>query len=124
MAPGDRWPDQTAGPFVRPYAVTMGRTASASGERIDLIDVMVADIDPRTVPGLRLSAEHRRLLARCQRPITVVDLASDIDLPVAVVRVLLGDLTEQGVVRVVRTRQGPTTSMRVLKEVLDGLQAL
>ena len=49
-----------------------------------------------------LSREHRRILSRCRQPITVVDLASDVDLPVGVVRVLLSDLSQHGMLRVGR----------------------
>ena len=120
----DRWLDREAGPVVRPYLVTKGRTVPAAGGGIGLIDVVVAVIDPQPPAGLRLGPEHRQLLARCRRPVTVVDLASDVDLPVGVVQVLLGDLSEYGIVRVLATPRGPVTNERLLREVLDGLQAL
>lgn len=123
-APKDRWLDREAGPVVRPYLVTKGRTVSAAGGGIGLIDFVVAVIDPQPPAGLRLGPEHRQLLARCRRPVTVVDLASDVDLPVGVVQVLLGDLGEYGIVRVLATPRGPVTNERLLREVLDGLQAL
>ena len=123
-APKDRWLDREAGPVVRPYLVTKGRTVPAAGGGIGLIDVVVAAIDPQPPAGLRLGPEHRQLLARCRRPVTVVDLASDVDLPVGVVQVLLGDLSEYGIVRVLATPRGPVTNERLLREVLDGLQAL
>ncbi len=85
---------------------------------------MVAVIDPQPMPSLRLGPEHRQLLARCRRPVTVVDLASDVDLPVGVVRVLLSDLSEHGIVSVLATPRGPVANERLLREVLDGLQAL
>jgi Protein of unknown function (DUF742) len=128
----DRWLDQEAGPVVRPYAVTKGRTGSAAS--IGLIDMVVAVTGPP--PGgsppagpqpsgrLRLGPEHRQILARCGHPSAVVDLASDMDLPVGVVRVLLSDLMEHGLVRVLAASRGPVTNNRVLREVLDGLQAL
>jgi Protein of unknown function (DUF742) len=122
--PKDRWLDREAGPVVRPYLVTKGRTAPTAGAGIGLIDVAVAVIDPLVPAGLRLGPEHRQLLARCRRPVTVVDLASDVDLPVGVVQVLLGDLSEYGIVRVLATPRGPVTNERLLREVLDGLQAL
>ena len=72
-----------------------------------------------------LEPEHLRLLARCRRPITVVDLASDLDLPLGVVRVLLGDLTNRGLVRV--SAPAPTEFARdeaVLRMVLNELNSL
>jgi DNA-binding IclR family transcriptional regulator len=64
------------------------------------------------------------VLARCRRPVTVADLAADVDLPIGVVQVLLGDLTEHGMVRVVATPRGPVTNRQLLNAVLDGLKAL
>lgn len=71
-----------------------------------------------------MSPEHRRILALCRAPMTVVDLASDIDLPVGVVRVLLSDLSQHGMIRVLATPRGPATNERLLRDVLDGLHAL
>jgi hypothetical protein len=122
-APKDRWLDREAGPFVRPYAVTRGRTAPTTGGQIGLIDVVAATLGPPPA-GLRLGPEHRRVLARCLHPVTLVDLAADVDLPVGVVRVLLSDLAGHGIVRVLATPRGPVTSQRLLSAVLDGLKAL
>jgi hypothetical protein len=123
-APKDRWLDREAGPVVRPYAVTKGRTAPASGSYVGLIDLVVAVADPHPRAGLRLGREHQRILRGCHQPIAVVDLASDIDLPVGVVRVLLGDLSQCGALEVVSTPRGATTNERILRDVLHGLQAL
>jgi hypothetical protein len=123
-APRDRWLDREAGPVVRPYAVTRGRTMPAEGSYIGLIDRVVAHPHPVLPPNARLGAEHRRLLSRCQRPITVVDLASDADLPVVVVRVLLSDLSYWGVITVTQAPRGHVTDERILRDVLNGLLAL
>lgn len=120
----DRWLDGEAGPIVRPYALTKGRTEPASGSYIGLIDVVTAVANPHLPAGTRLSREHRRLLSHCRRPVSVVDLASDIDLPVGVVRVLLSDLSECGALRVVAPPGGQVTNDRLLRDVLDGLHTL
>ena len=86
--------------------------------------MVMAVADPQLPADTRLSREHRLLLNHCLRPVTVVDLASDIDLPVGVVRVLLSDLSECGALKVLATPRGPVTNERLLREVLDGLQAL
>jgi hypothetical protein len=123
-APKDRWLDRDAGPVVRPYAVTKGRTVPASGPFVGLIDVVMAAGDPLAPADARLGREHRRILSRCRQPITVVDLASDVDLPVGVVRVLLSDLSQYGMLRVVATSPEPEKSERLLRDVLDALQEL
>ena len=120
---GDRWFDRDAGPVVRPYALTKGRTLPSGGESFDLIDVVVATSD--VMPEhFRPGPEHRRLLSLCRRPTPIVDLTSEIDLPLGVVRVLLGDLISEGLVRVLSTQKQPATDQRLLRMVLDGLESL
>ncbi|MGH3173455.1 MAG: DUF742 domain-containing protein [Streptosporangiaceae bacterium] len=120
---GDRWFDRDAGPVVRPYALTKGRTLPSGGESFDLIDVVVATSD-RMPENFRPGPEHRRLLSLCRRPTPIVDLTSEIDLPLGVVRVLLGDLISEGLVRVLSTQKQPATDQRLLRMVLDGLESL
>jgi len=120
---GDRWFDRDAGPVVRPYALTKGRTLPSGGESFDLIDVVVAT-SGRMPEHFRPGPEHRRLLSLCRRPTPIVDLTSEIDLPLGVVRVLLGDLISEGLVRVLSTQKQPATDQRLLRMVLDGLESL
>jgi hypothetical protein len=120
---GDRWFDREAGPVVRPYAVTKGRTLPTGGASFGLIDVVIATSE-RQPEFLRLGPEHRRILSLCRRPTPVVDLTSEIDLPLGVVRVLLGDLASEGMVRVLSTQKQPMTDERLLRMVLDGLESL
>jgi hypothetical protein len=121
--PGERWLDEEAGPIVRPYAVTKGRTTSGSRTQFGLIDVVVATGEwPQ--PHFRPGPEHRRLMELCRWPKTVIDLASETDLPVGVVRVLLGDLIDEGLLRVLPAQRKPQTDQRLLRMVLDGLQSL
>jgi hypothetical protein len=118
-----RFFDDAAGPVVRPYAVTRGRTRSP-GQPIDLVAV-VTGVAPSMTDRMRLEPEHLRLLAGCQRPITVADLASDTSLPLGVVRVLLGDLIDRGLARV--NLPAPSEYARdeaVLRMVLDELHSL
>ena len=123
IAPKDQWLDRDAGPVVRPYAMTRGRTGPAAGTSLGMIDVVLAaGAQPPT--GVRMSPEHRQILALCGEPMTVVDLASDIDLPVGVVRVLLSDLSQYGMILILATPRGPVTNERLLRDVLDGLHAL
>lgn len=119
----DRWLDQEAGPVVRPYAVTGGRTLPSGGALVGLIDIVVGTGE-RASGDFRQGPEHRRIMRLCQRPIPVVDLTSEIDLPVGVVRVLLGDLTEAGMVRIIPAQQEQEPDQRLLRTVLDGLESL
>ncbi|MDI3387235.1 DUF742 domain-containing protein [Streptomyces sp. B-S-A8] len=130
--PGDAWTDRyddEAGPLVRLYAMTAGRARTANGaERVDLMAIVrtTPDGPPPTGP---LPPEQRDLLALCaQGPRPVADLASDSNLPLGVVRVLLGDLTAAGLITVTSPDAAPQTSTRpdahLLREVIHGLRAL
>jgi hypothetical protein len=122
----ERWLDRDAGPVVRPYAMTRGRTRPG-GAGFELIAVVAATGVPAG-DRLRYSPDHARVLRRCASPVPVVDLASDLGLPIGVVRVLLGDLRDEGLVAVVAEAQPAAPGRRppsgVLREVLNGLRAL
>ena len=120
---GDRWFDRDAGPVVRPYPLTKGRTLPSGGASFGLIDVVVAT-SAQVPEHFRPGPEHRRILSLCRRPTPIVDLTSEIDLPLGVVRVLLGDLASEGLVRVLSTQKQPANDQRLLRMVLDGLESL
>ncbi|MEU8932469.1 DUF742 domain-containing protein [Streptomyces sp. NPDC048409] len=125
---GSQWYDGEAGPLVRPYAMTGGRTRSGpAGVRFDLIALVTLDPGaPGADDGTALGPEHRTLIELCRTETqSVAELAADADLPVGVVRVLLGDLLEMG--RVVVSRPVPPAQLpdeRILHEVIAGLRAL
>jgi hypothetical protein len=123
MATGrERWLDREAGPVVRAYALTRGRS-KPEGKAFDLVDVVsargVSDADLR-----RLAPEHKQLLELCKHPVVVADLASEVDLALGVVQILLGDLRQRGLVSVVRPTTPQAQEESVLQSVLDGLRAL
>lgn len=120
---GEQWLDEEAGPIVRPYALIRGRTRS-SGDNLDLIAMVTATASPYTGEA-GLGPEEQRILDLADRPMSVADIASEIDLPLGVVRVLLGDLQDQGMISVRAPAQaGPRPHERILKEVINGLRAL
>ncbi|WP_166354756.1 DUF742 domain-containing protein [Phytoactinopolyspora limicola] len=117
------WYDDDAGPIVRLYAVTAGRARSAT-ESYDLMST-VQVVGGSTPHDPALSPEQRTILRLCHRRAqTVTDIASESNLPLGVVRVLLGDLLSGGHIHISPPvpHQIPDTS--ILKEVIDGLRAL
>ncbi|WP_018653327.1 DUF742 domain-containing protein [Actinomadura flavalba] len=118
----ERWVDEAAGPLVRPYALTRGRTR-ARGGALDLVTILRAT-GARLPDGARLASEQRRLLALCARPCTVADLASDVALPLGVVQVLIGDLLDQGLVEVARRAPTDRLDPAILRKIRDELRAL
>ncbi|MFJ9790205.1 DUF742 domain-containing protein [Streptomyces globosus] len=105
---GGRWYDADAGPPVRPYAVTGGRTTPGPGGiRLDLVALVA--VEARAAAGTLPGPEP----------------AAGADLPVGVVRVLLGDLLEAGHVRVGRpVPPARLPQTRILRELIEGLRAL
>ena len=111
------------GPFLRPYAMTEGRT-EPSGPDLAIKDLIGA-ASAATDPPSWLSMEHRSIAQACRETLSVAELAARVDLPLGVTRVLVGDLAQQGMVTVHRapSHAGPP-NVALLEQVLDGLQRL
>jgi hypothetical protein len=129
---GTAWYDDAAGPVVRPYALTRGRT-HYDGVEFDLVALIVAADPPEPAEDAHAlpatpwapEPEHDMILELCRTPLSVAEIASDLELPLGVVRVLLGDLLDHSLIQV--RRPAPVAqfpSERVLKEVIDGIRAL
>ncbi len=118
---GDQWHDRGAGPVVRPYALTGGRTRP-TGETIDLL-ALVTSTDA-TMDELLLQPEYVAVISQCRQPKPVADLASDLDLPLGVVRILLSDMRDQGLVLIRPPLRSRLTDPKLLKDVADALRKL
>src|SRR4051812_25860343 len=117
------WLDHDAGPVVRPYAMTQGRVAPVGGE-FDLVAFVVATAGALT-SGEGLQPEHHAIVATAWEPISVVELASSLDLSIGVVRVLLGDLRSAGLISLYEPPAATQPhDVDVLKAVVNGLRAL
>ncbi len=118
----EEWFDEAAGPLVRPYAMTGGRTRSTT-LGLDLITLVVA---MHTVSEVDLDQEYARILQACQQPISVVEVAAQVDLPLQVVKVLLSDLIIQRhiIFRSAEAQTSESPSQHVLQAVLDGIRKL
>lgn len=120
--PDDQWIDEDAGPVVRPYALTGGRTRPPRG-RFDLI-AMVCAVRGIPADDTELEPEQLAILRRCRVPVPAVDLAADLDLPLGVIRILVADLQERGLATVHRPAPVALTDARILREVADGLRRI
>jgi hypothetical protein len=107
---------------VRPYALVRGRT-KPGGDVLDVIS-MVYSLCTSVADPADLEPEHLAVLRLCGNPISVADLASTLDLPLGVIRILLADLRDRGLLRVHRPRPERLTDVRLLREVADGLRRL
>ncbi len=116
---------------VRPYTMTGGRTRprrsylpiEALVRRVGTDDASVSPTAPAPTP------EERRILGLTTDTIlSVAEISAYLALPLGVVRVLVGDLADAGLV-VVHTgfppsEQTPAANLKVLESVLDGISAL
>ncbi|MFI9806785.1 DUF742 domain-containing protein [Streptomyces sp. NPDC052301] len=123
----EHWYEDETGSMVRPYTVTRGRTRPVDGHAIDLMSrVTPLETD---APGSTVDHARAALLELIRRgPRPVVELAADADLPLTVVRVLLGDLAEAGLIRIDPPRRltsaGPATDPELLREIMQRLKEL
>ncbi|WP_329499500.1 DUF742 domain-containing protein [Kitasatospora herbaricolor] len=124
-----QWYDDDAGPMVRLFSMTKGRARPTEEGLFDLISMIAATDRAEDADGedeAALDLEHRSILTWCRRePLTVAELGSYTDLPVSVVRVLLGDLYDAELITV--TRPVPLAQLpdeRLLRDVINGLRAL
>jgi Protein of unknown function (DUF742) len=118
-----RWVDADAGPVARPYMLTGGRTRPRGRTRLDLIDFCVRTGKP--AEDYHATPERAHLLQLCRDPITIADLAAVTRIPLGLVRVLVADLLNDGLVTVrAQAPAGRVTDTGLLQKVLNGLQAL
>jgi hypothetical protein len=111
----------------RLYTVTGGRSRSAQADTLtfDLVTLIVAECDP--TPAMQ--SEHAAILRICRYPTAVVEVASDLGLPVGIARILLGDLLAAGRITARHPRTAAASANRMpdpdlLKQVLVGLRNL
>lgn len=116
----DAWIDDAAGPLVRSFALTGGR-GRPKNDAFDLLTYVVTTDEAANMRRM-LHPEQRAIVDRARTPASVAEIASYVDLPVGVVRVLLSDLAERGAITTVDSHPVPDDDL--LKAVIRGLQSL
>lgn len=113
--------------LVRPYTITRGRTAPQRDDLTLITVVTTAEPGEGRPAGRRLEPEHRAIVEQCREPAAVAEIAAELDLPVSVTKILIGDLVELGAV----TTRPPMAdggsgglNVEILQAVRDGLQRL
>ncbi|MFI5978897.1 DUF742 domain-containing protein [Streptomyces sp. NPDC051452] len=110
--------DKAAGRLVRPYTVSDGRTRATSHFTL-VTTVRATGAQTQGVFGL----EHAQVLALCEQPVSVAEVAARMQVPAAVVKVLLSDLAEGGAVVAGDTRPAPTDhSARPDRDLLEAIR--
>jgi len=119
--PWGRYSDEPSARIVRPYTITAGRTSTT------------VDLPMEATLRLLPAAEERewgpdlqgRIVEVCDYS-SVAEVSALVAMPIGVVRVLLGDLVEQGYVRVQATLNDSSSHderLDLIERTLRGLRA-
>lgn len=119
----ESWFDDEAGPLVRLYAVTRGR--SDGRPELNMLTLVVysgAAILRRTEP------EYAEILRLSRTVQSIAELSAQMNLPLTTMKVLVGDLVDDGLLDhrapEPAPETGPPRDVGMLRAVLRGIQAL
>ncbi len=115
----DHEPEARPG-LTRPYVLTGGRTRSAAD--LPLEAIVVTERDSLAIGA---APELRAIVELCEEPHSIVEIAAILEMPIGVVRVLVGDLTGEGILSVGATASTVLDErIRVLERLLEGVRGL
>lgn len=109
--------------FVRPYAITGGRTRANHTLEMETL-VSTSSDDSIAEPE---QVEQRSIMSECRNPRSVAEIASLLGMPVGVARVLISDAADAGLVTVHKTissDEGAEEHLLLMERVLSGLRRL
>ena len=110
------------GPVVRPYARTGGRTRSRYELAIEALVITTQYGEERVIA---LSLEQQSIAALCRQVRSVAEIAANLQVPLGVARVLVGDMADEGFVRVhQQPDRDEAPDLALLERVLSGLRKL
>jgi Protein of unknown function (DUF742) len=104
------------------YAITGGRTRASDNDLA--LETLVTTTNDGLASLHLLRFERARIVELCQRPVSVIEVAAHLGVPVGVARVLVSDLHEDRMLAVhlpVATRDG-RPPREILQRLLDGLR--
>jgi hypothetical protein len=93
---GDEFAETAASPVVRPYAMTGGRTRARYS--VPEQTIVTTTISAEALQGYL--PDHVRICELCRTPTQVLQIATTLSIPIGVVRILVADLAEAGMVSI------------------------
>ena len=105
------------GVLIRPFMVTGGRTRPLH-DGLKLETMVYAQPAALSAP---LQFEQRRAIELAQEPISVAELASQMDLPIGVARVLIADLFTGNYVELREPRELPVQTIERIRDLVRAL---
>ena len=113
-------PPESRPGLTRPYVLTGGRTRSAAD--LPLEAIVVTERDSLAIGA---APELRAIVDLCAAPHSIVEIAAILEMHLGVVRVLVGDLTGDGILSVGATASTVLDErIRVLERLLEGVRGL
>lgn len=118
----DWWFDEAAGPLIRPYAMTRGRTRPGA-PNLNLVTQIRASRNRSDLS--QLTPEHQEIVDLCARPLSVAEIAAYLNIPLVVAKILISDLLELGdVVAGAPFQTSDIVDTKFLQAVLDGIRRI
>jgi hypothetical protein len=106
-------------PVVRPYFITRGRTRAS----VDFpLETLVVTTEQGERSGGRLSFERARRVDVCTTARSIAEVAWMLSVPLGVARVLVGDLADEGLIKVYEPGSRDDTAL--IRRLIDGIRAL
>jgi Protein of unknown function (DUF742) len=108
--------------YERPYAMIGGR-ARASAHADLAIEALISTTARAIRSPLVLTPEQRAIVQAGLGVVSIAEIASMLDVPLTVARILVGDMADEGLVTV-HQRAEPVPDLDLLRRVLHGLKAI
>jgi hypothetical protein len=124
MAPSQDPREADPGRLLRPFAMTGGR-ARRRHEELEVEALAATTWLGETTKAQAL--EQRSIALLCREPQSIAEISALMRLPLGVVRVLVGDMADQGLLDLHRPGQTggrPDRDRDLLERVLDGLRRI
>lgn len=128
----DSWYDEAAGPLVRLYGVTRGRTRDSTPD-LSMITIVVAIADAADSRLRRMDPEHQRIFVIARNPRAIAEIAARLGLPLRICRILIGDLIADGYLSISSTQakhaaedndNNTSETAELIRAIRDGLLRL
>lgn len=108
---------------VRAYTLTKGRTRTRYHLLVEtMISVPTGGFDADVAAGLL--PESKSIYEHARRPVSMAELSALLNIPLGVIRVLVSELADNGLISVHPTGHTYRHDKHILERVLDGLDKL
>ncbi|MCO5974913.1 DUF742 domain-containing protein [Actinoallomurus soli] len=116
--PAANQPDE---PLIRPYVLTGGRTHP---QRELAVHALTLTTEKGRALAAALTSEQAAICRICEVAVSIAEVSALLNVPLGTARVLVDDMSRQGLVSVISPQQQDGHSTEVLMRVLEGLRAL